>query len=74
MSNPLKPCPFCGSDRVATRPVVYAPDGPRDQCFVVECSGCNGWFHMGGKSHDLSVSVEEREKDAEDRWNRRAST
>lgn len=69
----LKPCPFCGKDAAILRPINYDLTGINEhtkhfaECkkHVIECTGCGGFFHMGGIESVPDVVVY--------RWNQRAT-
>jgi len=70
MQSELKPCPFCGSDRLMVLPPTCDRDTPysaADRAFpVVRCSGC--YTDVPGKDFDASS------KSAVEAWNRRSLT
>lgn len=70
MSEPLKPCPFCGStDQMVLPPTCdrLTPYDPNDRAFpIVRCFGCI--TDVSGKDFDASG------RSAVEMWNRRAPT
>lgn len=69
MQSELKPCPFCGSDRLMVLPPTCDRDTPysaADRAYpVVRCSGC--YTDVPGKDFDASS------KSAVEAWNRRSA-
>lgn len=69
MQSELKPCPFCGSDRLMVLPPTCdrnTPYSAADRAYpVVRCSGC--YTDVPGKDFDASS------KSAVEAWNRRAA-
>lgn len=67
MPNELKPCPFCGSDKILR--VLTHTD-----C-VISCYECNAQISRGlfcGKSETLNEADETFGKETNDTWTRRA--
>lgn len=67
MPNELKPCPFCGSDKIL-RVLTHA------EC-VISCNECKAQISRGlicGKCDTLDEAEEMFGKETNEAWNRRA--
>ena len=67
MPNELKPCPFCGSDKIL-RVLTHT------EC-VISCNECEAQISRGlfcGKCNTLNEADEMFGKETNDAWNRRA--
>lgn len=67
----LKPCPFCGSEKVSLLPPTCKPSdpyNPADTLYpIARCGGC--YTDVPGKNEDYSSD----QRTAREAWNRRAS-
>ena len=86
--NELKPCPFCGSDKVKVegknkKSLSY--EGLEHRTYAVRCNKChsrggtasghirNHFYHLTERGKELMESESEIRKRAIENWNRRAN-